>query len=107
MTTKWQDTRAGKRFLAAHGHKKRVKMTWLARARILSGFTTKEAAWFCDLNPRSWEAWERIGRARATPSRLYAQIVAQQHWEGGALHVDQLLGTPYVTVNPATLEVIA
>lgn len=106
MTTKWQDTRAGKRFLAAHGHKKRVKMTWLARARILSGLTMKEAAAACGLGARSWEAWERVGRTRSEPRGICVQIITQRNWADRGLSVFQLTSTPYVTVNPQTLEVL-
>ena len=103
MTTKWQDTRAGKRFLAAHGHKKRVKMTWLALMRIRSGWTVAEAAETSGIGPRTWEAWERVGSRRPTPGTLARHAI---RFAFPTMPERLLTHTPYVTVNPQTLEIL-
>ena len=99
--TTWQQTKAGKRWLLANGHRKRVKMTWLARARLLSGMSVAQAAKATGLNARTWEAWERIGEARRAPSgeaggRIWLHF-------GPTLIGITLYSHPYVFVNPLTL----
>lgn len=104
MTTKWHDTRAGKRFLAAHGHKKRVRMTWLARARILAGLTVGDAARLCGLSRRSWEGWELVGRGHHAPGLMESLVLARLAWPE-PITAEQLSASPYVVVTPQTLEV--
>lgn len=65
--TKWRDSKAYKTWLGIHGRKKRVRITWLARARLLSGLSVVQAAKAAGLNWRSWQAWERVGKARREP----------------------------------------
>jgi transcriptional regulator with XRE-family HTH domain len=98
----WRTTRAGKRWLALYGHRKKVRMTWLARARLLSGQSVAQAAKACGLSPRTWEAWERVGEARREPEGRMATRLLYSYSE--PLHLYS--ATPYVTVSPATLEVI-
>lgn len=86
-----------------NGHRKKVRMTWLARARLLSGQSVAQAAKACGLSPRTWEAWERIGRTwrRPDPQATYALI---RHYSILSLH--GLVESPHCHVAPATLEVV-
>lgn len=124
----WRESRAGKRWLAVnkvqrivwtehdgtpcdppdieyspHPRKQRVKMTWLARARLLSGQSVAQAAKSCGLSPRTWEAWERVGKTwrRPDPQSTYALV---QRYPILSLH--GLVESPCAVVNPATLEVV-
>lgn len=97
--TDWKSTPAGKAFLVRHGRKKKVRITWLARARILSGMSVAQAAKACRLNPRTWEAWEQ-GR-RAPDGGATGRILNVY-----AMQPIHLFGERYVRVNPQTLEVL-
>lgn len=97
----WRESRAGKRWLALYGHRKKVRMTWLARARLLSGQSVAQAAKACGLSPRTWEAWERVGKERKEPSGD-AVIKVLQHFA----HVPYAVARGaerFVTVDPSTL----
>lgn len=100
----WRESRAGKRWLALYGHRKKVRMTWLARARLLSGQSVAQAATACGLSPRTWEAWERVGDARKEPDPAQATIVATTIPLPLGAH--NLYALPYVTVDPSTLKVV-
>lgn len=101
----WRESRAGKRWLAMYGHRKKVRMTWLARARLLSGQSVAQAAKACGLSPRTWEAWERVGKERRTPDSPAANLIVE-HYGYPEFHYRLLCDTPYCAVNPATLEVV-
>lgn len=101
--TDWRTTRAGKRWLALYGHRKKVRMTWLARARLLSGQSVAQAAKACGLSPRTWEAWERTTKRKRPQGE---EVTVLHVTYRGVLPVGALYWEPFVTVNPATLEVI-
>lgn len=103
--TDWKSTPAGKAFLVRHGHKKKVRITWLARARILSGMSVAQAAKACRLNPRTWAAWEVVGNGRRTPNGAVAGYIVE-HFGYPAFSFAMLFSSPYVRVNPQTLEVL-
>ena len=94
----WRETRAGKRWVSMYGHRKRMKITWLARARLLSGQSVAQAAKACGLSPRSWERWEQ---GRSSPPSAAAIVIIDRY----PVPLSALLD-PYVRVNPATLEVL-
>jgi hypothetical protein len=102
--TDWRTTRAGKRWLALYGHRRKVRITWLARARLLSGQSVAQAAKACGLSPRTWEAWERYHNWKP-PHYNGVKAITIQPW-GRSLAVNDLLIHPYCTVNPSNLEVI-
>jgi hypothetical protein len=102
-TTTWQSTPAGKAFLLRHGRKKKIRITWLARARILSGQSVAQAAKACGLNPRTWAAWEVVGAGGKEPAGP-AVVRLMMHFQG-LLHIP-LSGKRTMPVNPATLEVL-
>lgn len=101
--TDWRNTRAGKRWLALYGHRKRVRMTWLARARLLSGQSVAQAAKACGLSPRTWEAWERVGNERSDPDGAALLRILRTF---SAADLGYAARSPYCTVSPATLEVL-
>lgn len=100
----WRESRAGKRWLALYGHRKKVRMTWLARARLLSGQSVAQAAKACGLSPRTWEAWERVGDTWRRPDPRSAFALIQRY---SILSLYGLVEQPYCRVSPATLEVIS
>lgn len=100
----WRESRAGKRWLAMNGHRKKVRMTWLARARLLSGQSVAQAAKACGLSPRTWEAWERVGDTWRRPDPEAAFTLTQRY---EILGLGTLVTSPYCRVNPATLEVVS
>lgn len=101
----WRESRAGKRWLALYGHRKKVRMTWLARARLLSGQSVSQAAKACGLSPRTWEAWERVGKDHKEPS-VKAAVAIWRHYGDRTIDSHSLILVPYTYVNPATLEVV-
>jgi transcriptional regulator with XRE-family HTH domain len=98
-TTTWQSTPAGKAFLLRHGRKKKVRITWLARARILSGQSVAQAAKACGLNPRTWAAWEHGGKAPS--SRALIPLTARYDCT-----TYDLVEARFTIVDPATLNVV-
>jgi hypothetical protein len=103
--TDWRTTRAGKRWLALYGHRKKVRMTWLAWARLQDGDSVAKAARKNGLSPRAWEAWERmVNRKTPGPRALSILLCAYPMFVPFAWA--RFVGRPYVTVNPATLEVV-
>jgi hypothetical protein len=102
-TTTWQSTPAGKAFLLRHGKKRKVRITWLARARILSGQSVAQAAKACGLNARTWAAWERVGAKWKSPSGWATENILSHFTIRPAITCNL---KPFVTVNPATLEVL-
>lgn len=103
--TDWKNTPAGKAFLVRHGHKRKVRITWLARARILSGMSVAQAAEVCMLNPRTWAAWEVVGVRHRRPSGASAASLITRYGLVGLGFV-RLFTKPYVRVNPQTLKVL-
>jgi transcriptional regulator with XRE-family HTH domain len=100
-TTTWQSTPAGKAFLLRHGKKKKVRITWLARARILSGQSVAQAAKACGLNARTWAAWERDAK-KPCADAIFCILA---HFDD-ALRLGMLVTQREVTVSTATLEVL-
>jgi transcriptional regulator with XRE-family HTH domain len=101
-TTTWQDTPAGKAFLLRHGKKKKVRITWLARARILSGQSVAQAAKACGLNARTWANWEQ---GRRFPDGSVAGVLVERYGYP-AFSFEMLFSKRRVRVSPATLEVL-
>jgi len=97
--TTWQQSPAGRVFLRRHGHKKRVRITWLMRARLLSGQTVAGAAKACRLNRRSWENWEQ-GRREPSGRAMLSLLASLPDASTGAARGV----AAFLTVNPQTLE---
>lgn len=103
----WRETAAGRKWLALHGNRAKVRTTWLTRARVLSGWTQREAAKALGLSARTWPTWEYVGKERSAPGVDAARVLVAHPWTSGALEMDLLYDTPYVWVRPATLEVLS
>ena len=94
----WRESRAYRKWFGLHRRKKTVRITWLARARLLSGHSVTEAAKACGVEPRSWERWEQ---GRSEPPTKATLAISNVY----PIPLSALLN-PYVTVRPATLEVL-
>ena len=94
----WRESRVYRKWFGLHRGKKRVRITWMARARLLSGHNVAQAAKACGVAPRSWERWEQ-GRSEP-PTKVTMKIMGIYPIPMAAL-LD-----PYCTVSPATLEVL-
>lgn len=94
----WRESRAYRKWFGLHGRKKTVRITWLALERLKAGHNVKQAAEACGVAPRSWERWEQ---GRSEPPTKATLAISNVY----PIPLSALLD-PYVTVRPATLEVV-